>query len=945
MPKASKSKAKHADFQKTKLKLGKGKQQPNNATDTSFRSRTIALPQQSINKDKSGRLVTSRNLGVTDLAQQLRHYGAGVRKEAINGIREILTLHPVLISTAVGQLIPDICRVIGDDDPAVRKNLVSLLAWYLPQIPAPLLAPYLNALLLFTASALSHIYPEVRLDAVRILDILVQIAPIAATAGWQNAVARFVQPSTGSASSSSASASSASTTAASAGVSDQTSHGERFMSCYLNLLGITRPSGAAAASSADKAVPRQRTASTTATELPPAAKLLIFRSLNNFLSAATHAASPASTSQATPLLSQSDAAAAVSSSRRAAPTASDCPTWFFRSSFRDEADFECFQQLMRPDLRRRSARSFLVRGAGDDQHEGEVASATDGIGGGVGSGSSATSKGKKRKHDASTASDFVSADYGARSLVDVGATAGKSWTTGDLLASLSRAAALETQQQQQQQQPGRFLAKAAAGHTAEGRVVSPSLHLFSLLQPVMVATFLDTAPSAFRPEMDLNAQSSGIGAGRSASQNASLSTQAEIVSHLVSLCLTLWRASISASGVPDGATSPILASRTHKSELASLLGHMAAYFPFSQQGVASAASVTATLSQKACATVTEMDLGFSELTALLALSLGTEALVAEPKAAVSSGGKIKINLANQLEMVAGYISELLVSASEGAGAGDAANGTVSLGATGRGMTLDPTTYESLLPTVWLLLNTTASASASSSTVQRGTKLVEAVLQHYARCGSSSKVKALAFEFIARLCVLQSFKSYDAGERGGGKGSGVRRFGVDEESEVRTALGRWIESLPRYLWEVTASSAPSGPTSASVSGETTAVHIKVIEFLTFLATVSLAPQRHQAPSSTGGERGVGHLRLRDNELRSMRDKLAPFFCIVHPVKKVRVAGPYAKLRSEQEKMKAVALVEWIGSGGAVNDQGSGKEEEEGEVQKLRRAVEWAVAAQG
>lgn len=224
---------------KTKLKLGKGKQAANNATDVSFRAKTIALPQQSINVDKSGKLVNSRNLTIADLALQLRHYSAGVRRDAVGGIKEILTLHPSLMLTDAASLIPELSRCIGDDDASVRKQLHALLAWMLPEVPAQLLGPYHNTLLLFTTSALSHIYPEVRLDAVRILDVCLFVLPDVATKGWEAAVhkmANAISTTTGgSASSNTAGPSSAA----------HQPHGERIMNCYLNLLGITQRSSAA----------------------------------------------------------------------------------------------------------------------------------------------------------------------------------------------------------------------------------------------------------------------------------------------------------------------------------------------------------------------------------------------------------------------------------------------------------------------------------------------------------------------------------------------------------------------------------------------------------------------------------------------------------------------------------------------------------------------------
>ena len=41
-------------------------------------------------------------------------------------------------------------------------------------------------LVLFSTSALSHIFPEIRVDAVRFIDILLEIAPDAVVGNWTN---------------------------------------------------------------------------------------------------------------------------------------------------------------------------------------------------------------------------------------------------------------------------------------------------------------------------------------------------------------------------------------------------------------------------------------------------------------------------------------------------------------------------------------------------------------------------------------------------------------------------------------------------------------------------------------------------------------------------------------------------------------------------------------
>ncbi|KAJ1024872.1 hypothetical protein NDA16_002908 [Ustilago loliicola] len=619
MPKATKrKKEKKADFQKTKLKLGKGKQAANNATDVSFKAKTIALPQQSINADKSGKLVNSRNLTVADLALQLRHYSANVRRDAVDGIREILTLHPSLLLSAAASLIPELSRCIGDDDAAVRKQLHSLLAWMLPQIPAQLLGPYHNTLLLFTTSALSHIYPEVRLDAVKVLDVCLEILPHAATSGWENAVFKMANTN------SSAENTTSATNSAGPSTASHQPHGERIMNCFLNLLGITQRSSAAA--------------SITATDLAPGAKLLILRSLRTFLSHALPSA-----------LSEDSADTGDQG----------CPTWFFRSAFASSAEFEYFQRLLGRYTRSQQTRCITIF----HSRQSTARPASEG-----------------------TYSDWTSTESTATSLMDLDTTPGKSLNAADLFSSLQTAvvsSAIDAR-------PGKSTQSAA-------------LSLYALLDPVLLATFLDTAPSAFQPDLDLSQQMRG--------QNVGLPTPSQLVFEIISLILALWR----------GSSLPSAQSR---SSLANILGHVSVYFPFSHHTGSSG------LSAKAKSLVVQMDLAYAELAALLALNHTKPQKV-----------KSKFNVETQIASVSSFIAELLsVPVTE--------SGTVSLGSVGASAAnvLDPDTFRALLPTLWFLLGSEHDT------------LLDSLLATYHAHATQHRVKPVLFEFLARAYLLSKVRA-------------------------------------------------------------------------------------------------------------------------------------------------------------------------------------------
>lgn len=88
-------------------------------------------------------------------------------------------------------------------DAGVRKTLLSFLSWLLPLISKVMhymtcrdhsnvytisiqedLIPHVPMLILFTTSAQTHIFPEIRIDAVRFLDLFLELVPESVVDGW-----------------------------------------------------------------------------------------------------------------------------------------------------------------------------------------------------------------------------------------------------------------------------------------------------------------------------------------------------------------------------------------------------------------------------------------------------------------------------------------------------------------------------------------------------------------------------------------------------------------------------------------------------------------------------------------------------------------------------------------------------------------------------------------
>ncbi|KAG8819817.1 hypothetical protein FRC19_009501 [Serendipita sp. 401] len=177
MPKSTKKqKEKSSDFKKAKLKLGKGKKPANNAVDTSFKAHSIALPTQSIMVEKAGP-TTKKHQSLSDLLSLLKHYSANSRKDALMGLRELFSAYADAPISNISTVLLACCKLISDEDGSVRKSNMQFMDWYLHNIPQKTILPHSATLMLYVTSALTHIFPEIRVDTIKLLDILLDVCP------------------------------------------------------------------------------------------------------------------------------------------------------------------------------------------------------------------------------------------------------------------------------------------------------------------------------------------------------------------------------------------------------------------------------------------------------------------------------------------------------------------------------------------------------------------------------------------------------------------------------------------------------------------------------------------------------------------------------------------------------------------------------------------------
>ncbi|KAI9310839.1 Rix1 complex component, partial [Dichotomocladium elegans] len=130
--------------------------------------------------------------------------------DALAGLEELYYIHPSVLTASLGQVVNGIMRLFIDDDRDVRKTLLHFCEEVVPSLNKADLQPFMPLLVMYTCSAMSHIYEDIRNDAVKLMDLWVDTAPeIIATRYWDRVVGIYT---------SLLSVSSTSTTKASSGI-------------------------------------------------------------------------------------------------------------------------------------------------------------------------------------------------------------------------------------------------------------------------------------------------------------------------------------------------------------------------------------------------------------------------------------------------------------------------------------------------------------------------------------------------------------------------------------------------------------------------------------------------------------------------------------------------------------------------------------------------------
>ncbi|EDO18656.1 hypothetical protein Kpol_1055p12 [Vanderwaltozyma polyspora DSM 70294] len=156
-----KQKLKAKDFQKKKLKVGKGKDKPGNVTDTSFAARTISIKDQHLEHSND----------LTKRLPLLKHHNVSVRKETLQLFQKSLPtiIDSSMMTPLLNQAIPLIC----DDSKQVRLAFIDLID-EIGKLNEQVLRLHCKYFVLYISMSMTHIVTAIQADSTKVLRVLLK---------------------------------------------------------------------------------------------------------------------------------------------------------------------------------------------------------------------------------------------------------------------------------------------------------------------------------------------------------------------------------------------------------------------------------------------------------------------------------------------------------------------------------------------------------------------------------------------------------------------------------------------------------------------------------------------------------------------------------------------------------------------------------------------------
>ncbi|KAI8833681.1 hypothetical protein BJ741DRAFT_710193 [Chytriomyces cf. hyalinus JEL632] len=164
---------------KKRLKVG-GLKDQGNETNVSFKSKTIVVPSQSVadhDTDNASDANLKRNLDLRNTLSMLSHFSAPNRKDALARLKDLVSDEWRVVVLHMNQVISAVAPLLLDREFEVRRGLVQFAKVLVKLIPSTFLLPFVPVVVTYSCSAMNHIVNEIRFDAVRFMNVWIDVFP------------------------------------------------------------------------------------------------------------------------------------------------------------------------------------------------------------------------------------------------------------------------------------------------------------------------------------------------------------------------------------------------------------------------------------------------------------------------------------------------------------------------------------------------------------------------------------------------------------------------------------------------------------------------------------------------------------------------------------------------------------------------------------------------
>ncbi|XP_073979718.1 testis-expressed protein 10 [Rhodnius prolixus] len=175
-----KSRRKFIKKEKAKVKLKSSKTvlpKGQNLTDTNFKVKKIVIKDQ-VKPHEKGELLSTTKLNVQDLLSRLGHHNVNMRKEALEGLTELISSHSEqILHSYLSVLLKNVTKSILDFVGLIRKDAIRLLSNIFSKTQCQQLEPFFPSMSSYLICGLTHIDYGIRVDSLYLLDIFLKHVP------------------------------------------------------------------------------------------------------------------------------------------------------------------------------------------------------------------------------------------------------------------------------------------------------------------------------------------------------------------------------------------------------------------------------------------------------------------------------------------------------------------------------------------------------------------------------------------------------------------------------------------------------------------------------------------------------------------------------------------------------------------------------------------------